>query len=83
MYWITVAVAAFDNSTAEKYENWHIPNPIIEKVPQIHVFVINIQAKVILGMGLMFLYADFLGDFIDKYLMTTMRVMENSLQLFL
>lgn len=55
---------------------------LMKMVPQIHVFVINIQTKVLMGFFLMFIYADFISDFMDKYLMTAMRVMENSLRLF-
>lgn len=55
---------------------------LMKMVPQIHVFVINIQVKLVMGIFLLFLYAYFIGDFIDDYMKVMLTVMGNSLKLF-
>lgn len=55
---------------------------LMKMVPQIHVFVINIQTKLLMGIFLLFLYAYFIGDFIDDYMKIMLDVMQNSLKLF-
>ncbi len=41
---------------------------LMKLIPQIHVFVINMQCKIMAGILLMFLFVQPLGDFIDKYI---------------
>lgn len=41
---------------------------MMKLVPQIHVFVINIQFKMLLGMSLLFLFAVPISRFMEKYL---------------
>ncbi|MEG2916223.1 MAG: flagellar biosynthetic protein FliR, partial [Oscillospiraceae bacterium] len=55
---------------------------LMKMVPQIHVFVINIQVKLVMGIFLLFLYAYFIGDFIDKYMGIMLTAMNNSFGLF-
>lgn len=40
---------------------------LMKLIPQIHVFVINIQSKILLGILLMMLFARPIGAFIDSY----------------
>lgn len=49
---------------------------LMKLIPQIHVFVINIQFKVLLGMVLLLAFAGPITSFIDNY----MRIMFDSLQ---
>lgn len=41
---------------------------LMKLIPQIHVFVINIQLKLILGVGMMILFAGPITGFLDQYL---------------
>ena len=46
-------------------------------IPQIHVFVINIQLKLLMGMVLLLAFASPIASFVDNY----MRVMLENLQI--
>lgn len=46
---------------------------LMKLIPQIHVFVINIQAKILLGLVLMMLFAYPVGGFMDGYISSMMR----------
>ncbi len=50
---------------------------LMKLIPQIHVFVINIQCKILLGMLLMILFAHPVGAFLDGYIDTMMREVRN------
>ena len=52
---------------------------LMKMVPQIHVFVISIQFKIMVGLILLFLFAAPLTSFIDKYLETIFHSMEQAL----
>ncbi|MCU6734578.1 flagellar biosynthetic protein FliR [Diplocloster agilis] len=41
---------------------------LMKLIPQIHVFVINLQVKILAGMLLMMLFAQPVGNFIDRYI---------------
>lgn len=55
---------------------------LMKLIPQIHVFVINIQSKILLGMLLMVLFAYPMGAFMDRYLAMMMEEVQNVLMLF-
>lgn len=55
---------------------------MMKLVPQIHVFVINIQSKIILGMILMLLFAQPVGTFLDGYNETIFREVQNVMMMF-
>ncbi|MBS1482245.1 MAG: flagellar biosynthetic protein FliR [Clostridium sp.] len=50
---------------------------LMKLIPQIHMFVINIQCKILLGMLLMILFAHPVGAFLDGYIDTMMREVRN------
>ena len=43
---------------------------LMKLIPQIHIFVINLQVKIIAGIILMMLFAVPMGQFIDRYIGT-------------
>lgn len=45
---------------------------LMKLIPQIHVFVINMQCKILAGLLLMLLFAQPLGNFIDNYITVLM-----------
>lgn len=54
---------------------------LMKLVPQIHVFVINIQCKILVALLLMYLFAQPIGDFIDRYIGTMIDEMQNFMRL--
>lgn len=54
---------------------------LMKLIPQIHVFVINLQTKIIAGILLMIVFAQPLGDFIDHYVVSLMEEMQKVLTL--
>ncbi|RPF48404.1 flagellar biosynthetic protein FliR [Hydrogenoanaerobacterium saccharovorans] len=48
-------------------------------IPQIHIFVINIQAKLFVGIILLFLFAHPVGSFMDKYVLLMLENMQRIL----
>lgn len=54
---------------------------LMKLIPQIHVFVINIQIKLILGIGLMFLFASPISTFLDNYIDEMLTQAQNLLTL--
>lgn len=55
---------------------------LMKLIPQIHVFVINIQSKIILGMILMLLFARPIGAFLDGYFARMMGEAQNVMLMF-
>ncbi len=55
---------------------------LMKLIPQIHVFVINIQSKIILGMILMLLFARPIGAFLDGYIAMMMGEVQNVMMMF-
>lgn len=51
-------------------------------IPQIHVFVINIQSKILLGILLMMLFARPIGAFIDSYYGMMMSEVQKVMMMF-
>lgn len=54
---------------------------LMKLVPQIHVFVINMQFKILTAILLMFFFAQPIGDFIERYIGTMITEMQNFMQL--
>jgi flagellar biosynthetic protein FliR len=52
---------------------------LMKLIPQITVFVINIQLKLLLGLGLLFLFAVPISRFLDNYLAVLFQSMSNAL----
>lgn len=52
---------------------------LMKLIPQIHVFVINIQFKMLMGILLLLVFAQPVADFLDIYMETMMKTMERSL----
>lgn len=50
---------------------------LMKLIPQIHVFVINIQCKILLGILLMILFAHPIGTFLDGYIGAMMKEVQN------
>lgn len=50
---------------------------LMKLIPQIHVFVINIQCKILLGILLMILFAHPMGAFLDGYIDAMMKEVQN------
>lgn len=50
---------------------------LMKLIPQIHVFVINMQCKILTGLVLMMLFAQPMGNFIDHYAADIMQEMQN------
>ncbi len=55
---------------------------LMKLIPQIHVFVINIQSKILLGILLMVAFAYPVGAFFDDYIARLMAELQNVLMLF-
>ena len=55
---------------------------LMKLIPQIHVFVINLQTKIMAGILLMILFAQPMGEFIDRYVVSLMDEMQKVLTLF-
>ena len=51
---------------------------LMKLIPQIHIFVINLQVKIIAGILLMMLFAVPMGQFIDRYIGTLFEGMYRS-----
>ena len=54
---------------------------LMKLIPQIHVFVINLQTKIAAGILLMILFAQPMGEFIDRYIVSLMDEMQKLLTL--
>lgn len=52
---------------------------LMKLIPQIHVFVINIQLKQLLGLTLLLLFASPISSFLDKYMLLMLENMQNIL----
>lgn len=52
---------------------------LMKLIPQIHVFVINIQFKVLLGVFMLLAFAKPIAEFLDKYMDSMFRSMEKAL----
>jgi flagellar biosynthetic protein FliR len=52
---------------------------LMKLIPQITVFVNNIQLKLLLGLGLLFLFAVPISRFLDNYLAVLFQSMSNAL----
>ncbi|MEG0838963.1 MAG: flagellar biosynthetic protein FliR [Hydrogenoanaerobacterium sp.] len=52
---------------------------LMKIIPQIHIFVINFQLKLILGMTLLILCAPVIGSFLDNYIVVLLENMQRSL----
>lgn len=52
---------------------------LMKLVPQIHIFVINIQMKLSLALLLLLLYAQPISEFLDKYIVILFQRMEEAL----
>lgn len=52
---------------------------LMKLIPQINVFVINIQIKILLGLALMFLFAGPIGTFTDNYMNMMFEYMQKAL----
>ena len=55
---------------------------LMKLIPQIHVFVINIQSKILLGILLMIAFAYPIGAFFDEYVTRLMGEIQNVLMMF-
>lgn len=55
---------------------------LMKLIPQIHVFVINIQCKVLLALVMLYTFAIPVGTFLDGYIETMLGYMQNTLQVF-
>lgn len=49
---------------------------LMKVIPQIHIFVINIQIKILLGITLMLILSQPLGAFLDRYIVTMLNDMQ-------
>lgn len=54
---------------------------LMKLVPQIHIFVINFQIKLILGFGLLYLCAPVIASFLDNYTVLLMENMQRAILL--
>ncbi len=54
---------------------------LMKSVPQIQIMVINIQFKVVLGLIILFIIAQPLAEFIDKYINTLYETLEGAIPL--
>lgn len=54
---------------------------LMKLIPQIHVFVINMQCKILTGLVLMLLFAQPLGNFADRYIAILLEEMQKLLVL--
>ena len=55
---------------------------LMKLIPQIQVFVINIQAKILLGLLLMMLFAYPVGAFLDTYISSMMTEVQTVMMSF-
>ena len=56
---------------------------LMKFIPQITVFVINFQLRIILGMLMLYTFAPFVGEFIDNYIDTMFATLVNAAELML
>lgn len=56
---------------------------LMKLIPQIHIFVIHMQAKIILGIILLLVLASPLATFIDNYIISAMKHMQDALSAML
>ena len=52
---------------------------LMKLIPQIHVFVINIQAKILLGIFMLYIFAQPVSEFVDRYIEATMKAVQQAL----
>ena len=52
---------------------------LMKLIPQIHVFVINIQFKVLLGIFMLLVFCQPIGDFIDSYMGSILQSIQKAL----
>lgn len=55
---------------------------LMKLVPQIHIFVISIQLKILMGILLTFLFSAPMANFVDNYMQSMYQSMENVLHTF-
>ena len=54
---------------------------LMKLIPQMHVFVINIQLKILVGIFLLLAFAQPIGDFMDRYMEAMLHSVETLLTL--
>lgn len=54
---------------------------LMKLIPQIHIFMINMQIKIMVGLALLLLFAQPIGDFVENYLGILMENMQKLLTL--
>lgn len=54
---------------------------LMKLIPQIHVFVINFQFKILLGIFMLFAFSQPIGDFLDSYLEAVLRSINSAIGL--
>lgn len=54
---------------------------LMKFIPQITVFVINFQLRIILGLLMLYTFAPYVGQFVDKYIDTMLNTLVNAAQL--
>lgn len=52
---------------------------LMKLIPQIHVFVINIQMKVMLGLFMLYVFAQPISEFVDRYMNALIKSLEKVL----
>lgn len=52
---------------------------LMKLIPQIHVFVINIQMKILLGIFMLLLFTQPIADFVDRYMEATLKAIQQTL----
>jgi len=52
---------------------------LMKLIPQIHVFVINIQMKVLLGLFMLYVFAQPICEFVDRYISYLLKTLEKAL----
>lgn len=55
---------------------------LMKFIPQISVFVINFQLRILLGLIMLFLFAPYIGQFIDNYITTMFDALAESAAIF-
>lgn len=55
---------------------------LMKLIPQIHVFVINMQVKILMALTLLVIFAPFIGSFIDNYIVIMLENMQRALLAF-
>ncbi len=53
---------------------------LMKLIPQVTVFVINIQLKLLVGLGLLLLFAIPISRFVDNYILVLFRSLEEALR---